>query len=98
LVQGIISSGTKQSGHEFVHSPPSRAEVKKSGAIPLLPHTSSWNGAYLIKHRAYFTLHLYMYRRWKSKEFLKESPPLFQEEEVVRGKRIINIDRVVNRM
>jgi hypothetical protein len=34
-------SRSKQ-GHEADHSPPSIAVVKKSGAIPPLPHTSSW--------------------------------------------------------
>jgi hypothetical protein len=31
--------------------PQSSAEVYKSGAIPALPHTPSWRGASLIKHR-----------------------------------------------
>jgi hypothetical protein len=36
-------------------SHPSSAEVKKGGAIPPLPHMSSWHNAYLIKHRDNFT-------------------------------------------
>jgi hypothetical protein len=37
------------------HTPPSSAKVKKSGAIPPLPHISSCHSAYLIKHRDNFT-------------------------------------------
>jgi hypothetical protein len=37
--------GLKRQGSEADHSPPSSAEVKSSGAIPLLPHTSSWRVA-----------------------------------------------------
>jgi hypothetical protein len=40
------------------HTPPSRAEVKKSGARPPLPHMSSGHSAELIKHRD-FTLTLF---------------------------------------
>jgi hypothetical protein len=36
------------------HSSPSSAEVKNCGAIPPLPHMSSWRGAWLIKHRDNF--------------------------------------------
>jgi hypothetical protein len=32
-------------GFEADYSPPSSAEAKNGGAIPLLPHTSSWRGA-----------------------------------------------------
>jgi hypothetical protein len=42
--------GGKVAGHEADHSPPSSAKVKNGGAIPPLPHTSSWRGAQLIKH------------------------------------------------
>jgi hypothetical protein len=34
--------GVKWWGHEADHSPPSSARVKKGGAIPPLPHLSSW--------------------------------------------------------
>jgi hypothetical protein len=37
--------GVKQSGHEADHSLPSSAEVKNGGALPPLPHMSSWRGA-----------------------------------------------------
>jgi hypothetical protein len=41
-VSGPISLGAKLQVHEADHSPPSNADVKKGGAIPSLPHTSSW--------------------------------------------------------
>jgi hypothetical protein len=37
-----MGTGVKRPGREADHSPPSRAEVKKGGAIPPLPHMSSW--------------------------------------------------------
>jgi hypothetical protein len=46
-VRGAVSPGVKRQGREADHLPPSSAEVKKGGAIPPLPHTSSWCGAYL---------------------------------------------------
>jgi hypothetical protein len=42
---GEISSGVKRQGHEANHSPRSTAEVKNGGAIPPLPHISSWHSA-----------------------------------------------------
>jgi hypothetical protein len=42
LVLGVLSSGLKWPGCEADHSPPSSAEVQNVGAIPPLPHTSSW--------------------------------------------------------
>jgi hypothetical protein len=48
LIQRIpraLSPGVKQLGRDSDHSPPSSAEVKKGGAIPPLPRTSSWGGA-----------------------------------------------------
>jgi hypothetical protein len=44
----------KRPGCEVDHSP-SSVEVKNGGCIPPLPHTSSWRGAKLIKHRDDFT-------------------------------------------
>jgi hypothetical protein len=41
-VLGALSAGVKWQGCEGGHSPPSNAELKNSGAIPPLPHTSSW--------------------------------------------------------
>jgi hypothetical protein len=52
---GALSPGVKRSGHEADNSPPSSAEVKNGGAIPSLPHTSSWHSAYSVKHRHNFT-------------------------------------------
>jgi hypothetical protein len=37
--------GGKAAGREADHSPLSSAEVKNGGAVPPLPHTSSWHGA-----------------------------------------------------
>jgi hypothetical protein len=47
--------GVKRPGREAAHSPQSSAEVKKSGAIPLLRDMSSLPGAKEIKHRDNFT-------------------------------------------
>jgi hypothetical protein len=38
----VLSAGVKRPGREGDHSPPASAEVKNGGAIPALPHTSSW--------------------------------------------------------
>jgi hypothetical protein len=48
---GALYSGTRNQEYGADHSSPSSAEVNTGGAIPLFPHTSSWNDAYLIKHR-----------------------------------------------
>jgi hypothetical protein len=47
--------GVKRPGSEADHSDLSSAKVKNGGAIPLIPHTSSWLGAYLIEHKDKFT-------------------------------------------
>jgi hypothetical protein len=44
-VPEVISPGVQQSEREGDHSPPTSAEVKNGGAIPPLPHTSSWRSA-----------------------------------------------------
>jgi hypothetical protein len=44
-VPGVLSLGVKRLGREADHSPPSSAEVKNCGAVPPLPHISSWNSA-----------------------------------------------------
>jgi hypothetical protein len=44
-VPGVLSRGVKRRGREADCSPPSSAEVKNGGAIPPLPHISSWHGA-----------------------------------------------------
>jgi hypothetical protein len=36
--------GVKQTGRETDHSPAFSSDVKNGGAIPPLPHTSSWCG------------------------------------------------------
>jgi hypothetical protein len=51
MVAGGNSLGVKRPGREADHSPPSSTEVKNGGAIPPLPHISSWCSAELIKHR-----------------------------------------------
>jgi hypothetical protein len=42
---GALSPGVKRPGREADHSPPSSADVKNGGAIPLLPHMPSWHRA-----------------------------------------------------
>jgi hypothetical protein len=37
--------GGKAAGREANHLPPTSAEVKNGGAIPPLPHMSSWHNA-----------------------------------------------------
>ena len=44
----------KKPGCDVDHSPPHRAEAKKSGAMPLLPHTPSLRGQGFHHFRAYF--------------------------------------------
>lgn len=44
LIPGALSPGVKQSRREANYSPPSRAEVKNGGPIPL-PYAPSWTGA-----------------------------------------------------
>jgi hypothetical protein len=44
-VEGALSPGIKQPGHEADHSPPPSAKVRMHRAIPPLLHTSSWHGA-----------------------------------------------------
>jgi hypothetical protein len=44
-VQGAVSQGVKRQRREADHSPPSNAKVKNGGAIPSVPHISSWFGA-----------------------------------------------------
>jgi hypothetical protein len=41
----MVSQGIKWQGCEMDHSPPSSVEVKNGGAIPPLPHMTSWHGA-----------------------------------------------------
>jgi hypothetical protein len=55
-IPGALSVRVKWPGHEADRSPPSSAEVKNSGAISPLPHTSLLRGAYLIKHRDNFKI------------------------------------------
>jgi hypothetical protein len=43
---GTLSREVKRQGLETGHSPPYSVEVKKGEAIPPLPHTHSWSGAY----------------------------------------------------
>jgi hypothetical protein len=44
-VLGALSLGVKRQGHEGAHSPPSHTEIVNGGAIPPVPHTSSWRAA-----------------------------------------------------
>jgi hypothetical protein len=54
----------KQPGFEGDHSTPSSAKVKNGGAIPPLPHKSSWHSV-LIKY-AHGQLYLYHIPRWNN--------------------------------
>jgi hypothetical protein len=40
-----LGEGAKRPGHEDDRSHPSSVEVKNCGALPPLPHTSSWRDA-----------------------------------------------------
>jgi hypothetical protein len=53
-----ISLGVKRLGLEAYHSPPYSADVKNSGTVTPLPHTSSLRGTYLVKHKDSFTFKL----------------------------------------
>jgi hypothetical protein len=55
-----LSSGVKRPARET--DPSYSAEVMNGGAIPLLPYTSSWRGAQLIKYRDNFTFLPYLFR------------------------------------
>jgi hypothetical protein len=46
---GVISPGVKRPGSEADHSLSCSAKVKNCGAIPPLPHVSSWHSVLLIK-------------------------------------------------
>jgi hypothetical protein len=50
--------GEIREGREAEHSCPSGAEVKIVGAIPSLPHTSSWCDAHLFEHMDIFTFNV----------------------------------------
>jgi hypothetical protein len=45
LTNGSVSLGVRRPGREADRSLLSSAEVKNGGAIPPLPHTSSWRGS-----------------------------------------------------
>jgi hypothetical protein len=59
-----LSMGVKWPGREADHSPPSSAEVKNGGAIPPLPHKSSWHSVLLIKHREKLTFYVCQSRHY----------------------------------
>jgi hypothetical protein len=52
--------GVQEQGPEADNSPLVHAPVKNGGAITALPHTSSWRGVQLIKHRHEFTFLCFM--------------------------------------
>jgi hypothetical protein len=56
----VVFPGVKRPGREADRSPPSSAEVKNGGSMPPLPHTPSWRGVLLIKHRDNFTCPFYV--------------------------------------
>jgi hypothetical protein len=57
-----VSPGVKRPEREADHSPLSNAEVKNGTATSSIPHTSSWLGVYLIKHRDNFKLFPYSFQ------------------------------------
>jgi hypothetical protein len=70
---GATTSGVNMPGRESNHSPPSGAEVNNSGAISLLPHTSSWMRC-LINHKAKLPFYFYLYRLNQYHFFFVSSP------------------------
>jgi hypothetical protein len=62
---------TYRPGREVDHSPPTIAEVKKSGSIHPLPHTPSWRSAYLVKHRDNFTYFTFTESYFTSKSLIR---------------------------
>jgi hypothetical protein len=60
LITWALLPGLKRQRSKADCSPPSNAEAKKGGAIPPLPHISSWRDALLIKQRANFTFLCYI--------------------------------------
>jgi hypothetical protein len=50
-----MHTGDKRPRREADRSPPSSADVKNGGAMPALPHMSSWRGHQSIKHPDNFT-------------------------------------------
>jgi hypothetical protein len=44
-ILGALSPKVKRPGREADDAPPSSVDVKNGGAIPPLPHTSSWGGS-----------------------------------------------------
>jgi hypothetical protein len=54
--RGHFPRWTKRHSRVADHSISFGAEVKKTGAIPPLPYTSSWYSAELIKHRGQFNI------------------------------------------
>jgi hypothetical protein len=61
-VPGCLSLWVKRPAREA--DPPSSGEIKNGGAVPLLPYTSSWRGAQLIKYRDNFTFSPYLLVLW----------------------------------
>jgi hypothetical protein len=45
-VPGVILPVVKRLGIKDYHSPQTSAEVEEGGAVPPLPHTSSWHGVH----------------------------------------------------
>jgi hypothetical protein len=65
---GAPSSGIRRLGREADRSSPPSVEVKNGGAIPPLPHVSSWSGAYLMKlmdNFAFYLYHIFIYQAFQ---------------------------------
>jgi hypothetical protein len=52
--------GVKKLVLESDHSPPLSAQVENGGAIPPLPHISSWRIALLMQHRENFKVYVFI--------------------------------------
>jgi hypothetical protein len=75
--RGLFPPGVKRPGCKANHLPPSSVDVKNGGAIPPLPHASSWRGASLIKRRdnfPFFNKYLFPYGTEDSLPCLQEQP------------------------
>jgi hypothetical protein len=89
----------KRQGREGDHSPLSSAEVKNSGAIPPLPHVSSWHSAYLIKDRGqFYIIYIHIINSMDIIVFLDIIYlPVFMQNTMFRGRVSVSVFRWVLR-
>jgi hypothetical protein len=60
-IPNALSPRVKRSGRESDHSPPSSADLKNSGAVPLLNHTSLCRPTWSLTHRDIFIFCFYQH-------------------------------------